>query len=87
MAKPQATATTTAPVAVALESPPAQSPPLEEAVYNYLHLADGARLIEIESELGINRFQAVDALRSLMQKDLIIKEKDRTYHVQEEAVL
>jgi hypothetical protein len=87
MAKPQVTATTTAPVAVALESPPAQSPPLEEAVYNYLHLADGARLIEIESELGINRFQAVDALRSLMQKDLIVKEKDRTYHVQEEAVL
>jgi transcription initiation factor IIE alpha subunit len=77
------------PVAVAVAAKPEkpQSPSLEEAVYNYLHLSEGARLIEIESELGINRFQAVDALRSLIQKDLIVKEKDRTYHVQEEAVL
>jgi hypothetical protein len=77
------------PVAVAVAAKPEkpQSPALEEAVYNYLHLSEGARLIEIESELGINRFQAVDALRSLIQKDLIVKEKDRTYHVQEEAVL
>jgi hypothetical protein len=64
----------------------AKTPPLDEVVYNYLHLSPGARLAEIESELGINRFQAVDALRSLMEKDLIVKE-NRTYHVQEEAVL
>lgn len=64
----------------------AKTPTLDEVVYNYLHLAHGARLSEIESELGINRFQAVDALRSLMEKDLIVKD-NRTYHVQEEAVL
>jgi hypothetical protein len=64
----------------------AKTPPLDEVVYNYLHLSPGARLAEIESELGINRFQAVDALRSLMEKDLVVKE-NRTYHVQEEAVL
>jgi len=64
----------------------AKTPPLDEVVYNYLHLSPGACLAEIESELGINRFQAVDALRSLMEKDLIVKE-NRTYHVQEEAVL
>ena len=62
------------------------TPSLDEVVYNYLHLSPGARLAEIESELGINRFQAVDALRSLMEKDLVVKE-NRTYHVQEEAVL
>jgi regulator of replication initiation timing len=64
----------------------AKTPPLDEVVYNYLHLSPGARLAEIESELSINRFQAVDALRSLMEKDLVVKE-NRTYHVQEEAVL
>ncbi|MGF1567769.1 MAG: hypothetical protein ACFCVD_06825 [Nodosilinea sp.] len=77
-----------APVAT-VTTPPSASPrvtSLEELVYNYLHLAQGARLTEIETELGINRFQAVDALRSLIQKDLIVK-TDRTYHVQEEAVL
>ncbi|HEY9763985.1 MAG TPA: hypothetical protein V6D07_15750 [Trichocoleus sp.] len=73
---------------VALETPSvaAESDPVEELVYNYLHKTHGARLTEIESELGINRFQAVDALRSLIQKELIVQE-DRIYHVQEEAVL
>ena len=80
-------ATVLAPTAVAEASPPAPEPPsLEEVVYNYLHLSQGAHLSEIETELGINRFQAVDALRSLIQKDLVIKQ-DRTYLVQEEAVL
>ncbi|WP_155523692.1 hypothetical protein [Nodosilinea nodulosa] len=83
-------ATATAPVAlaaVAVAPPPAPEPPsLEEVVYNYLHLAQGARLSEIETELGINRFQAVDTLKSLIQKDLVVKQ-DRTYLVQEEAVL
>ncbi|MBD2257850.1 hypothetical protein [Pseudanabaena sp. FACHB-2040] len=59
---------------------------VEELIYNYLHKSHGARLTEIESELGISRFQAVDALRSLIQKELIVQE-DRIYHVQEEAVL
>lgn len=71
---------------VAPPSAPAKSDPVEESVYNYLHKTHGARLTEIEAELGINRFQAVDALRSLIQKELIVQE-DRIYHVQEEAVL
>ncbi|MGB3309601.1 MAG: hypothetical protein WBG32_22610 [Nodosilinea sp.] len=76
-----------APVAeVVTPSPAPEVPSLEEVVYNYLHLSQGARLGEIETELGINRFQAVDALRSLIQKDLVVKQ-DRTYLVQEEAVL
>jgi len=91
-AQPRAAAKPTKPVAQpepeAVVSTPtkATTPPLDEVVYNYLHLSPGARLTEIESELGINRFQAVDALRSLMEKDLIVKD-NRTYHVQEEAVL
>ena len=61
--------------------------PIEEAVFNYLQThREGARLTEVESTLGINRFQAVDALRSLIQKELIIQ-KDRTYRIQEEAIL
>jgi hypothetical protein len=61
--------------------------PNEEAVFDYLQThSDGARLTEIESTLGINRFQAVDALRSLIQKELIVQ-KDRTYQIQEDAVL
>ena len=72
---------------IAVVEPPLPSPhSLEEVVYNYLHLAQGAGLAEIESELDINRFQSVDALRSLIQKDLVVKQ-DRTYYVQEEAIL
>lgn len=61
-----------------------QVPPLqyEKDVYNHLHKVAGARLVEIESALGINRFQAVDALRSLIKKGLITQ-RDRVYLVQE----
>lgn len=83
------------PASAAPQSQPAPTPPAitqpevptEEAVFDYLQShSDGARLTEIESTLGINRFQAVDALRSLIQKELIVQ-KDRTYRIQEEAVL
>ena len=77
-----------APAPEAKKSSPAKSMvPTEEAVFDYLQAhRDGARLTAIESTLGINRFQAVDALRSLIQKELIVQ-KDRTYYIQEEAVL
>ena len=77
-----------APAPAAPKATTAQSAvPTEEAVFEYLQdHNDGARLTEIESTLGINRFQAVDALRSLIQKELIVQ-KDRTYRIQEEAVL
>lgn len=65
---------------------PASADNLEESIYNYLHATHGARLTEIETQLGINRFQAVDALRSLIQKELIVQQ-DRIYQVHEEALL
>lgn len=55
----------------------------EKEVYNFIHDAHGARLTQIESSLGINRFQAVDALRSLIQKGYITQ-RDRVYLTQEQ---
>lgn len=55
----------------------------EKDVYNYIHQAHGARLTEIESSLGINRFQAVDALRLLIKKGMITQ-RDRIYLAQED---
>ncbi|MFH7242215.1 MAG: hypothetical protein ACHWZW_05120 [Spirulina sp.] len=88
-AEPVATVMPPVKAAVAVAEPPVvtpDSPPLEEVVYNYLHLANGARISEIETELGITRFQAVDALHALIQKGLIVKQ-DRTYLAKEEALL
>jgi hypothetical protein len=56
----------------------------EKEVYNHIHTVNGARLTEIESSLDINRFQAVDALRSLIKKGLITQ-RDRVYLTQEPA--
>jgi arsenate reductase-like glutaredoxin family protein len=73
---------------VALASVPAATPeqPIssEEQVYNYLYQTHGARITEIESSLGINRFQAVDALRSLIKKGAVTQ-RDRVYLVQEKT--
>ncbi|KAM3113663.1 hypothetical protein [Phormidesmis sp. 146-33] len=55
----------------------------EEKIYQYIDLMEGARLTEIESSLGISRFQAVDALRSLIQKGLVTQ-RDRVYRIQED---
>ncbi|MBD2019859.1 hypothetical protein H6F43_06610 [Leptolyngbya sp. FACHB-36] len=60
---------------------PQDAVPYEKEVYSYIHTAIGARLTEIESSLGINRFQVVDALRSLLQKGLITQ-RDRLYLIQ-----
>lgn len=57
----------------------------EKEVYNYIHKIQGARLTEIESSLGINRFEAVDALRSLIKKGLITQ-RDRVYLVQDTLI-
>jgi hypothetical protein len=59
---------------------------LEEAIYNHIHQQNGSRLNEIESALGINRFQAVDTLRSLIKQGLITQ-RDRVYFIQEEISL
>jgi gas vesicle GvpC-like protein len=80
--------------AVPSSVPPANQPKppqtdagqLEENIYNYIHQLQGARLTEIESALGINRFQVVDALRALIKRGLITQ-RDRVYLIQEEASL
>jgi hypothetical protein len=59
---------------------------LEKEIYNHIHQVQGARLTEIETALDINRFQAVDALRSLIKKGLITQ-RDRIYLIQEEVSL
>lgn len=56
---------------------------MEKDIYSYIHTSKGARLTEIETALGINRFQAVDALRALIRKSLITQ-RDRIYLIQEE---
>ncbi|MBW4489105.1 MAG: gas vesicle protein GvpC [Trichocoleus desertorum ATA4-8-CV12] len=56
---------------------------IEKEVYNYLHQVQGARLVELETALAINRIQAVDVLRSLITKGLITQ-RDRVYYTQEE---
>lgn len=69
--------------------PPAKAPKTSEAgtiahekeVYAHIHTVQGARLTEIEAALGINRFQTVDALRSLIKKGLITQ-RDRIYLAQ-----
>ncbi|MBF2025543.1 MAG: gas vesicle protein GvpC [Oscillatoriales cyanobacterium C42_A2020_001] len=53
----------------------------EKEVYTFLHQQQGARLTHIETALKINRFQAVDALRSLIKKGLITQ-RDRVYLTQ-----
>ena len=58
---------------------PARFP--EEAVYQYLKTHDqGACLPELESDLGISRFETVDALRSLIRRELVIQD-NKTYYI------
>ncbi|HEY9646296.1 MAG TPA: hypothetical protein V6C88_08010 [Chroococcidiopsis sp.] len=59
---------------------------LEQEIYTHIYQVKGARLTEIETALNINRFQAVDALRSLIKKGLITQ-RDRIYLIQEEVSL
>ena len=67
----------------ATKSPQHDATQIEKDIYSYIHTSKGARLTEIESALGINRFQAVDALRALIRKSLITQ-RDRIYLIQEE---
>ena len=53
----------------------------EKDVYAYIQNVQGARLTEIERALDLSRFQAVDALRSLIKKGLITQ-RDRIYLAQ-----
>jgi len=71
---------------VVVPAPEQDAVAFEKEVYNHIHAVNGARLTEIESALEINRFQAVDALRSLIKKGLITQ-RDRVYLTQEPAHL
>lgn len=78
---------TTPPVTATDPRPlPRDAAQLEKAIYTYLHETQGAKLTEIESTLTINRFQAVDALRALIKKGLVIQ-RDRIYLIQEDISL
>lgn len=55
---------------------------LAEVVYTYLHETQGATLTEIEAALALNRFQTVDALRSLIRKGYVTQ-RDRIYLIQD----
>jgi Mn-dependent DtxR family transcriptional regulator len=67
--------------------PDAPSPKdLASSIYALIRQRHGARLPEIEEELSINRFQAVDALRLLIREG-VVTQRDRVYLVQEEASL
>lgn len=85
------TVTTSAPVPILVSQPSIPSPQaaaeqLEKKIYQHIQHTQGARLTEIETTLSINRFQAVDALRSLIKKGLITQ-RDRVYLIQEEISL
>ncbi|WP_416675451.1 gas vesicle protein GvpC [Egbenema bharatensis] len=76
------------PKAVVSTIPPLNSEEdqLEKAIYQQIHQTGGARLTELETALGINRFQAVDALRALIKKGLVTQ-RDRIYLIQEDVNL
>ncbi|HEY9700067.1 MAG TPA: hypothetical protein V6D10_22615 [Trichocoleus sp.] len=57
---------------------------LEQKIYGYVHQKHGASLTDLETALSINRFEAVDALRSLIKQGRITQ-RDHTYLIQEEA--
>ena len=73
-----------APLAKVMKAPQEAIAP-EQDVYAYIQNAQGARLTEIERALGLSRFQAVDALRSLIKKGLITQ-RDRIYLAQTHLV-
>lgn len=64
--------------------PPANLPPSpDQQIYNYLQHTQGARVSEIETAVGLNRVETVNALRLLIQKGIIKLNDDRIYVTQE----
>jgi gas vesicle protein GvpN len=52
---------------------------LQQAVYEFVCITAGAKIAEIQTALAINRFQAVDALRSLIASGMLKQRDDRVY--------
>ncbi len=61
-----------------------ESVPAEQDVYNFLLQADGASLLEIETALSIDRLQALNALRSLVERGVVTHDGTRIYVVYED---
>ncbi len=59
------------------------SVPYEQEVYTYLQQSQGARLSQIEQDLGLDRFHTVDAIRSLTEKGLVVQ-RDRLFILTQE---
>lgn len=84
--KPQKASAAPIPPAPVKPTPPPQQATkargvsYEEEIYEYISKSEGKRLKEVEEALGVNRVQAVDALRSLIQQGLIV-ERDRLYYL------
>lgn len=52
---------------------------IEQKVYQYLQKSEGMRVSQISQALELNRFQTIDALRSLLKKGLLTQRNDRLY--------
>lgn len=52
---------------------------IEQKVYQYLQKSEGMRVSQISQALELNRFQTIDALRSLLKKGLLTQRDDRLY--------
>ena len=53
-----------------------------QRIYHYLQQTQGARLSQIESAVGLNRVDTVDALRTLIERGKIGRNDDRIYVTQ-----
>ena len=56
----------------------------EEQVYRYLQQSEGMRVSQISQALGLNRFQTIDALRSLIKQGMLIQRDDLLYVAQQD---
>jgi gas vesicle protein len=55
---------------------------LEQTIFNHLTRVQQTTLAEVESTFALNRFAAVDALRSLIKKGCIVQ-RDHVYRIQQ----
>jgi len=83
-ATPEPVQETSEPEAVSPEAPLETVQPCTEIVLSYLKQATGARLVDIEQTLNLDRFQTVDSLRLLLKEGLV-EQRDRMYYAREIA--
>lgn len=59
-----------------------EATPHEQEIYNFLQRSPGARVSEIEKAVGVNRFETVNALRSLAEQGVLVQQHNRVYIAQ-----